>query len=159
MHFRIEGIQPMRGEELRAALEERRDHWARVTLQDDQDPAYLASEEAVMSARARTGLRPDGSIAGLGAGEVPVDAAENIRVACERQRELIRIQNLTPGPDMQGAIALMTKGIADAVSTSEAFDCLVRVTIEGEYNVNTAPTRLTGGRKRLAVKVDDASLG
>lgn len=149
----------MRGEALRAALEERRDYWASVTLQDDQDPAYLASEAEIMAARARTGLRPDGSLAGLGAGEVPVDAAERVRVACERQRELIRIQNLTPGPDMQGALALIALGIGQAVATSEAFDCLVRITIEGEYNVNSAPTRITGGRKRLAVKVDDASLG
>ena len=153
MHFRVEAIQPMRGEELRAALIGVRDHWARTTIQDDQDPAYLASEEAIVSARVYAG----NPLGGLGAGDMPVDAPARLRDAVELQRQLISLQNLTPGPAMSGAIAMIDKAIGHAVELSEFYNCPCRVSIVGEYNVT--PNKVHGGYKRISIKVDDATLG
>ena len=154
MYFRIEGIQPMWGDELRAALEGCRDQWARVTLQDDQDPAYLASEAEIVAARAYAGMQPNG----LAAGEMPLDAPERLRTAVQRQKELIQLQNLTPGPDMAGAVGMINEGIRHAVEISNTYGGPVRVTIVGHFN-SRVPNMLTGGYKRLSVQVDDATLG
>jgi hypothetical protein len=143
----------MRGEELRAALYGVRDNWARTTIQDDQDPAYLASEEEVVAARLYAG----NPLGGMGAGELPVDAPARLRAAVERQRDLIELQNKTPGPAMSGAIAMIDRAIAHAVDMSEFYDCPCRVTIVGEFNVQ--PNKVHGGYKRISIKVDDASLG
>ena len=143
----------MCGEELRTALEERRDHWARTTVQDDQDPAFLASEEEIINARAAA----NEAQFGLAAGQAPPDFADRLRTAVQRQRDLVALQNLTPGKDMQGATSLLTEGISHAVSLSNFYGGPVRVTIEGEFN--STPTRITGGFKRIAVKVDDATFG
>jgi hypothetical protein len=153
MFFRVEGIQPMWGEELRAALQGVRDQWARVTLQDDQDPAYLASEEAVVAARAYAG----NPLGGMGAGEMPIDAPQKLREAVERQRLLIERQNHVPGAVMLGALELINQGIEHAVAISFHYGGPVRVTIVGQFN--TMPNMLNGGYKRLSVGVDDASLG
>ena len=153
MHFRVEAIQPMWGDELRAALEDRRDHWARVTLQDDQDPAYLASEEQIVEARAAANQAQ----VGLAAGAAPPDFALRLREAVERQANLIALQNQTPGPAMQGAISLINEGIEHAVGLSKAYGGPCRVTLVGEFN--TQPNKIHGGYKRIAVMVDDASFG
>jgi hypothetical protein len=143
----------MWGEELRAALEERRDHWARTTLQYDQDPVYLESEAEIVAARAYAGVQTNG----LAAGEMPVDAPQRLRLAVERQKELIALQNLTPGPDMLGALDMINQGIARAVDISNSYGGPVRVTIVGQFN--TIPNMLGGGYRRLGITVDDASLG
>jgi hypothetical protein len=143
----------MRGAELRAALEGVRDHWARTTVQDDQDLAYLESEAAIVEARAKSARAERG----LAAGESQVDGAQRLRDAVENQRQLIATQNMTPGPDMVGALALIDQGIAHAVSLTEFCGCPCRVSIVGEFN--SRPNKINGGHKRISVKVDDASLG
>lgn len=146
MRFHIQASDPTSAASLKSVLEAERDQWRATTEQDhpvDSGPHIELEQARTRVARARTLNKDQDNGAGL-------------RDAVSLLAGVVKAHSASPGPDMAGALALMDKGIAAAVTM--AGDKAVRVTITGHFHSKPKATLgLQGNLTRLSVVVDDAS--
>lgn len=146
MRFHIQAADPTSAADLKKVLEAERDQW-RATTEQDHTPgstehAQLAEARADVD-RARIMNKDQ-------------DNGASLRSAVSRLAGVVKAHSANPGPNMAGALALIDKGIAAAVTM--AGDKPVRVVVHGHFHSKPKATLgLQGNLTHLVVTVNDAS--